>query len=174
MAAQMKTITTVTEKGLELLETAQKGSTTAFTQFVEEAKFKNLVDGLVVGLEKLTLATKEVATAVGGTKDKPSFTADGQTSVFVCMRTLNRVEDITIDSRPGLQENNKELERIHEDSLVDACCESLKGAPALVTRVKAVHEPFPDPPEQEEPQARLARFWEIQDLRSAIIAHFAT
>jgi hypothetical protein len=135
-------------------------------------KFTPVVESMV----KLVAATENKVGSiltVGLMRDRPLFTPPQQAQVFICMRALNRVEDLTIDNEPGPAQKNDTLSSIRGDALVQACLSVLETDEALKLRVMAVHREFPDSPPDVETQDRLKRFWEIQELRWAVIAHCA-
>ena len=90
--------------------------------------------------------------------------------LWVCERTLHRVEQLTTDKSPDKAANNRELLKILSDDLTTACKEILKHSSYLVKSIDAIHNPFKGIDANE----RYTRFYEIQKLRREIVEYLAT
>jgi hypothetical protein len=101
---------------------------------------------------------------------RPELTPEQQTQVFECMRILHQVESLTTDERQNVTQKNRALGRIRNDTSLQSSLNTLPEV--LQERARVVQNDFPSAPD-DEARERLERFWEIQDLRQDIIAHFA-
>jgi hypothetical protein len=90
--------------------------------------------------------------------------------LWVCERTLHRIEQLVTDKLPNKAENNRELQKIINDALTTECKDILKDSPNLVKGIETIHSHFKGIDVSE----RYTRFYEIQKLRKEIIGHLAT
>jgi hypothetical protein len=91
-------------------------------------------------------------------------------NLWVCERTLHRVEQLTTDKSPDKIANNRELSRILKDELTTECKEILEHSPHLVIGIDTIHNPFSGTGVNE----RYERFYQIQKLRREIVEYLAT
>ena len=98
------------------------------------------------------------------------FPKDKILNLWVCERTLHRVEQLATDKTPEKVSNNRELSKILKDELTTECKEILENSPRLVSSIDAIHNPFSGTGVNE----RYERYYQIQKLRREIVEYLAT
>jgi hypothetical protein len=157
------------DKAEEVLNKNIDDTRTALSGQVGEVDRK--VGEVDADISTVTSITKRIDRNTRGVViERLELTPEQQEQMFLCLRGLDRAESLAMDTSQTADENNRTLRRIRNDHLVRS---GLKTLPDVFQEsVQAIHNNFPHSPE-EEAKERLERFWKTQEMRQAIMAHFA-
>ena len=169
LAQASTVVTTAIDSAKSAIQKDVKQTETALTTRVNTAETA-INNNIVAGRRVVVREVHQGPRPLPPPPERTTLMPDQQQQAFLCILAIDRAESLTIDTSRGAAQNNRTLRQIRNDRLVRS---GLKTLPDVFQEsVQAIHNNFPTSPE-DEAKERLERFWMIQNLRRAIMAHFA-
>jgi hypothetical protein len=174
MVAQIKTITSVTEQGMQRITRAINRGASSDDLTREIDRVVAAIDGSVGRAQAalqgaITAASADVTGQILAGLQLPQITPGVWRQIVVCMRALNQIEALVVAESFTRQTKNQEIADLKTKPEFQHCSTTLKDN--LLSAFTTVFDEFGSGSLEEQRRKRLA---DITQLRLDIIHYYAT